>query len=403
MILAGGRGRRMDIFCHLRPKSALPIAGRFSVIDFSLSNCVHSQIENVAVLTDYQRSHMANYLKGWSVANGKPYNLDILEPETSSYKGTSDAVFQNLDYLESCEVNTVLILAGDHVYKMDYRKMLAFHEEMKADATVGVVPVLANQAHRFGTVSLNAQGQIEKFKEKARIPLSNLASMGIYIFNKDILTEYLIKDAQRQDSTHDFGYAILSEMVKQARVFAYRFYDYWQDVGTVNAYYLANMDLINQTPSYSLNGNWPILTSGQNGPNPEVIGQGKIENSLISPGCVIKGHVVNSILSPNVQVEEQAVVQDSILMPGTFVGYHSSIDNCIVDESVSIGQFSYVGWGRSLFPRKEGLTIVGAKAAIPPCTAIGCNCTIMPKTLVTDFLQQVVPSNTTVSPASDRT
>lgn len=185
MILAGGRGERMDILCYERPKPALPFAGRFRVIDFSLSNCIHSGISDVAVLTDYRRSEMADYLRRWHSSNASLKNLAILEPQNGSYKGTADAVYQNLDYLDKYGADKVLILAGDHIYKMDYRNLLDYHEQVKADVSVGVVPVPIEQAHRFGIVATDAEGRIVDFIEKPRVPKSNLVSMGIYVFSRE--------------------------------------------------------------------------------------------------------------------------------------------------------------------------------------------------------------------------
>ena len=208
LILAGGRGKRMDILCHLRPKPALPFAGRYRVIDFTLSNCVYSGIDDLVVLTDYQRSDMAKYLERWCAANSVK-TFKILEPETTSYKGTADAVYQNLDYLKEFNARQVLILAGDHIYKMDYSGMLDFHQQTGADLTVGVTRVPFEETHRFGTVLINRDGEILEFVEKSRNASSNLASMGIYIFNRNVLIQRLQEDAKNPKSAHDFGFNIL--------------------------------------------------------------------------------------------------------------------------------------------------------------------------------------------------
>ncbi len=392
IILAGGRGTRMDILCHAMPKPALPFAGRFRVIDFSLSNCIHSQINNIALLTDYQRSQIGNYLRRWNLINGNSESLRILEPRTGSYRGTADAVYQNLAYLQKHTADRVLILAGDHVYKMDYRKMLAFHERVKADVTVGVVTVPIEQAYRFGTVALDVDSRVVGFVEKSEMPQSNLASMGIYVFNKNILAERLIEDAAEPDSPHDFGYAILPRIVKQDRVFAYRFNGYWQDIGTIEAYYEANMQLIKKQPSFSLDGTWPIFTEDNNNEPINNLHQGSIENSLISPGCVIKGRVENSILSPGVWVEEQAVVRNSILMSNVFVGYHSTVESCIMDEGVSIGKICYIGFGAG-HTGTAACTVLGKGVTVPPHTAIGRSCRIAPYSTPADFTTNVIPKD----------
>ncbi len=398
MILAGGQGKRMDILCRVRPKPALSFAGGFRVIDFSLSNCVHSGVGGIAVLTDYQRSHMAEYLNRWRLANAGFMNFDILEPQKGSYKGTADAVYQNLDYLRKCPTEAVLVLSGDHIYKMDYRKMVAFHERVKADVTVSVVTVPIEQMYRFGTVRVDSDARITGFIEKSRNSRSNLASMGIYIFDKKVLMECLINDAAQPDSPHDFGYAILPEMVRRDRVFAYPFHGYWQDIGNKDAYYAANMELIGRQPSFSLNNRWHILTEEQDLALMKKVNHGSIQNSLVSPGCIIKGRVENSILSPGVRIEEQAIVRDSILMSDVSVGYHSVVDRCILDEYVDISQYCYIGFGTSLLAGGYDITVVGKGVAVPKGTAVGRNCTIMPYVKPSDFHRNTVPSGTTLSP-----
>ncbi len=398
MILAGGQGKRMDILCHLRPKPALPFAGRFHVIDFSLSNCIHSVITDIALLTDYQRSHMAGYLKRWNLINARSESICALEPRTGSYKGTADAVYQNLDYLQRQDASRVLVLAGDHVYKMDYRRMLAFHEQVKADVTIGVVLVPIEQAHRFGTVTVDAEDRIVDFVEKARTPQSNLVSMGIYVFNKEVLSKYLAEDAAQPDSPHDFGYAIMPKAVKRERVYAFKFDGYWQDIGTVEAYYEANMELTCPKPSFSLDGSWPVFTEEHSSMPPRMSHQGSIQNSLVSPGCVVKGRVENSILSPGVWVEEQAVVRNSVLMADVFVGYHSVVDRCVIDEEVNIGKLCYVGFGAGLISGDWDITVLGKGSAIPSHTAIGRNCKILPNVGHADFLGSMVPFGTVVAP-----
>ena len=400
MVLAGGRGKRMDILCNVRPKPALSFAGGFRVIDFSLSNCIHSGISSIAVLTDYQRSKMAEYLMRWRLANAGLTNLDILEPKQACYKGTADAVFQNLDFLRESDAGAVLVLAGDHVYKMDYRKMVSFHRQVKADVTVGVVTVPVEQMYRFGTVKLDADSRITEFIEKSPGSQSNLASMGIYIFEKNILMERLREDAARQDSPHDFGYAIMPEMVRLDRVFAYQFQGYWQDIGSKDVYYKANMELIGNNPALSLDSQWNILTEGKDRVLMQKVSRGSIENSLVGPGCVINGRVQNSILSAGIRVEEKAVVRDSILMTDVSIGYRSVVHRCILDEDVNIGRYCYIGFGARLMPAEHDITVAGKGAAVPDNTSIGRNCIIMPGVEISDFNSNIVPSGATISPHS---
>ena len=402
MILAGGRGKRMGLLCQGRAKPALPFAAEYRVIDFSLSNCVHSEISDMAILVDYQRRHMAHYLGGGFWMPARFNSFDVLEPKVGSYKGTADAVYQNLDYIEKHGADIVLILAADHVYKMDYRKMLAFHEQAGADVTVGVISVPIEEANRFGIVSVDAQGRMIDFVEKPKIPKSNLVSMGIYAFNTKVLAKRLTEDTTEPSSPHDFGHAIIPKMMKRDKVFAYRFDGYWWDIGTIEAYYQANMELTREAPSFSLNGGWPVFTRDNNVVPPKVSQQGNVRHSLTSPGCVIEGEVENSILSHGVRVEEKAVVRNSVVMANTVIGKHSVVDYCILDEEVTIGKFCYIGFGESLISGNWDITVLGRKVVVPPFTAIGRNCKILPNVEPADFTTRAIPSGTIVSPSTNR-
>jgi glucose-1-phosphate adenylyltransferase len=399
LILAGGRGKRMGMLCDVKPKPALPFAGKFRVIDFSLSNCIHSRINDIGVITDYQRSYLAGYLNRWHMINARSANFRVLEPGDTHYLGTADAVFRNLDYVRARQVDAVLVLAGDHIYKMDYARMLASHRRTGADATVGVIPIPIEQAYRFGTVTVNSEDRITGFVEKSASPLSNLASMGIYVFSTDFLTRRLTADAQNPASGHDFGYSLLPQMVRQDRVYAYRFSGYWQDIGTVQAYYEANMELTREQPAFSLNSGTPVLTDGIDLPPAHVFKQATVINSLIGPGCVIKGRVENSVLSPGVCVEEQAVVKDSLVMENTSIGFHAVIQKSVLDESLDVGSYCRIGFG-SLGTGQSDITVVGKGAVIPPHTAIGRNCKIKPRVRPADFAAVVVPYGATVDQVS---
>jgi glucose-1-phosphate adenylyltransferase len=378
-ILAGGKGTRMDILCQIRPKPALPFAGKFRVIDFSLTNCIHSQISNVAVLVDYQRSYITSYLNRWQNDNSLKSKFDILEPgKNSSYSGTANALYQNLDYLRKQSADKVLILPSDQAYKMDYRKMLAFHEKSRADVTIAVISVPIEEAHRFGTLTIREDGYVTEYIEKPDMPKSNLVSMGIYIFNKDILIKRLVEDAVEPDSIHCLAYSITPGLIGRDAVYAYKYDGFWRDIGTVDAYYATSMELINAKAPFIFNGTWPVL----NCENSEPVRQfphSSIENSIISPGCVIKGRVENSILSPGVWVDEQATVRNSILLPKVFVGFHSLVDSCIADEEVNIGKYCYVGFG-SDHKKMSECTLLGNGATISSHTAIARGCRIMPHT-----------------------
>jgi len=380
MILAGGRGKRMDILCHGRSKPVLPFAGRWRVIDFSLSNCVHSGIINMAALIDYQREYTAEYLKEWRKTHTGGNSLHILEPKSGSYKGTSDAVYQNLDYLRDCDPKAVLILAGDHVYRMDYRKILAFHQEMEADVTIGVIPVPIQQANRFGIVTTDADCRITDFVEKPHCPTSNLASMGIYVFKTEVLADHLKRDSAEPVSPHDFGYALIPRMVKWNRVFAYKFDGYWRDIGTIETYYEANMELTSAAPSFNLDGSWPILT-GDTSLSPTVLSnKGGMRHNIVSTGCDIRGSVENSILSPGVVIEERAVVRNSIIMANAVIGRHSVVDRCILDEGVNIDKFCYIGFGSGLSRSSSDITVLGRDTIVPPGTAVVRNRRVEPGT-----------------------
>lgn len=398
MILAGGKGQRMDVLCQERPKPLLPFAGSFRIIDFSLSNCIHSGISNIAVVVDYQRQCLIDYLD-----HGAPWmpianrGLSVLEPQVGFYMGTADAVYQNLEYIQRNRADLVLLLAADHVYKMDYSKMLAFHERVGADLTIGVVSVPIEKANRFGTVSINTEGRIIDFIEKPEVPKSNLVSMGIYAFNKETLAELLIEDAAQQASPHDFGYAIIPRMVKRNRIFAYKFNGYWRDIGTVEAYYEANMDISGDPSSFGISGKWPVFTGSNGLPPPKVSPQGSVKHSLIGPGCIIKGKVIDSILAPSVTVEEQATVRNSIIMANSTIDKHSLVDHCVLDEEVNIGKFCYIGFGSSLDTGKHDITVMGRGVTVPSYTAIGHSCKVLPNVGPLDFAANAIPAGAVVS------
>jgi glucose-1-phosphate adenylyltransferase len=397
MILAGGRGKRMDIFCNQRPKPILPFAGQFHVIDLTLSNCVHSQINNIAVLIDYQRETMAEYLNQWKGSNPGIDGLAVFSAGPVSYTGTANAVYQNLDYLRKQDSDIVLVLAGDHIYTMDYRKMVSFHLESQADVTVGVVRVPFGEAHRFGTVNIGPGGRIIKFVEKSPAPASNLASMGIYVFNRRYLIERLMEDARNTDSLHDFGYSILPQAVNRDRVFGNEFKGYWRDIGTVESYYEANLQLLREKPDFRMEDSWPIYTVKHNLSSFNVDIPQNVVNSLISPGCIIEGYVENSVLSPGVWVAKKARILNSVVMANTHIGYHSVVDQCILDEEVNIDKFCYLGFGTSPLFRTGDITMVGKQVNLGPQIAIGKKSKIMPGLKLDDLASRFVPPGTIVS------
>ncbi len=386
----------MDILCQQRPKPSLPFGGNYSIIDFTLSNCVHSQVKSIEVLVDYQRSSMTEYLRQWESANPEAPGISILPPGSGSYCGTADAVYQNLRHPELKSSETVLVLAGDHVYNMDYRKMLEFHHASRADLTVAVVRVPMAETSRFGTAVAGPDGRILAFVEKSANSTSNLASMGIYIFNRRYLEEILKEDAGNHNSTHDFGYAILPRSVKTDRVFAYEFNGYWRDIGTVDSYYEANLNLLDSRSDFTVDHLQEVLTararSGYSLQN-----QPGIVNSLISPGCIIEGSVENSILSPGVWVGKKARVINSVVMANTHIGYHSLVDRSILDEDVNIEEFCYVGFGSTPISRNSDVTLVGKDVDLGPQTAIGKKSRILPGMKLVDLSSRFVAPGTVVS------
>jgi glucose-1-phosphate adenylyltransferase len=394
MILAGGRGKRMDIFCEQRPKPILPFAGNHQVIDLALNNCVQSQISSLAVLVDYQRSLMSDYLNQWSFSHRGSCCVSILPPQSGSYNGTANAVFQNLEYLENQNHDTILILAGDHIYDMDYRQILSFHDQKQADVTVAITQIPLGEAHRFGTLTIDLDGRIKQFVEKSSTPLSNLASMGIYVFNRRFLIEKLKQDAQNPNSPHDFGYAILPELVKQDRVFGFKFEEYWQDIGTVESYYQANLQMLAGTAGFKIENNHPSFNLPEQLAVSTINVPGFIVNSIVSPGCVIQGYVENSILSPGVWIGEKARVVDSIIMANSRISHHSVIDRCILDEGVDVDKYCYVGFGSSSRPQSNEITLVGKDVSLGPNTTIGKKSKLMPGLRLSDSNYRFVAPGT---------
>jgi glucose-1-phosphate adenylyltransferase len=395
LILAGGRGKRMDTLCYLRPKPLLPFAGKFRVIDFTLNNCIQSRISDIAVLVDYQRGSLMEYLKEWQPAHSKVANLHILPPKGACYAATADAVYQNHDYLEQRDNDIVIVLAGDHVYKMDYRKMIEFHHKMKADVTVGVARVPLEETHRFGTVTVDGSGRIKEFKEKTSASQTNIVSMGIYVFSKDLLLRRLYEDTDEQNSLHDFGYNIIPRMVQTDRAFAYEFKGYWYDIGTIETYYNTNLELLRPDSHFTRDKTLPVLEKSNVLKGSENKG-GVIVNSMVSPGCIVKGHVENSILSPGVQVEQHTIVKNSVIMADAFIGGHSIVDGCIIDENVYIGQFCYVGLGNRLSIQDLKVTVLGKDVIVPDYTTIGCQCNVKPGLGPEEFSTHLIPSGTTL-------
>ena len=347
MILAGGRGTRLEALTAKVAKPAVHFGGKYRIIDFPLSNCANSGIDIVGVLTQYESVLLGTYVGAgtkWGL-DGKQSLAAILPARERGkvgatwYAGTADAIYQNISFLDQYDPEYVLILSGDHIYKMDYDKMLTAHKQRKADATIAVLNVSMKEASRFGIMNTNEDGSIYEFEEKPEHPKSTLASMGIYIFTYKELRKYLIADAKKEDSKHDFGMNIIPDMLKDnKKLFAYEFNGYWKDVGTVESLWQANMDLLDdkELDLYNIKKDWKIYTEDTLG-KPQIIGEkATVKNSLITQGCLVNGTVEGSVLFNNVNVGEGAKVIDSVLMPGVLVEEGAEVYKAIVDEGVVI-------------------------------------------------------------------
>ena len=390
MILAGGEGTRLTVLSEKRAKPAVPFAGKFRIIDFTISNCVNSGIYTVGVLTQY-RPHSLNE----HIGIGKPWDLDrqhggvrLLQPyqgrgEQDWYVGTADAILQNLNFLSENSADTALILSGDHIYKMDYRPMLDFHQQKGADVTIAVMPVPIEEAHRFGIMETNAADQIVEFHEKPKEPTGNLASMGIYVFNDRVLARRL-QEKSADGPRSDFGKHVVPAMLAAGdRLYSYPFTGYWVDVGTVDAYWKTSLELLESSPALDLyTDDWPISTRSEERPPAKFGPQSQVVQSMVSNGCEVHGLVRNSILSPGVYVSPGAVVQDSVIMNDSWIGPGARVERVIIDKQVIVGFGAQVGCAMSaarppnaLLPDKldSGLTVIGKDAFIPDGAQVGAN------------------------------
>jgi glucose-1-phosphate adenylyltransferase len=370
VILAGGRGSRLKQLTVWRAKPAVPFGGKFRIIDFPLSNCINSGIRRVAVATQYKAHSLIQHMqRGWSFLRGEFGEFIELWPaqqriETSWYAGTADAVYQNIDIIRQHAPRYVLILAGDHIYKMDYGQMIAFHVESGADMTVGCLEVERAAARSFGVMGVDTSGRVTSFAEKpedpALIPGSetqSLASMGIYVFNTEFLFEHLIRDADDTPSSHDFGKDIIPSIIESHRVMAYPFRDeqgetqgYWRDVGTIDAYWQANLELIGVTPELNLyDSEWPIWTYQEQLPPAKFVfddedRRGMAIDSMVSGGCIISGSTVrHSLLFSNVQVKSYSRVEDSVILPSVNIGENCVIRNAVIDKGCEIPDGTRIG------------------------------------------------------------
>ncbi len=415
MILAGGAGTRLTVLSEQRAKPAVPFAGRYRIIDFTLSNCVNSGIYNVGVLTQYLPRSLVEH-----IGIGRPWDLDrsrggvsILQPyqgrgRQTWYRGTADAVYQNLNFILSSPLDHVLILSGDHIYKMDYRPLLNLHREKNADLTIAVMNVAPEEVHRFGILSTNRQGRVTQFHEKPKTAdKGTLANMGIYVFNVNVLRDRLTELAQEHKDL-DFGKHVIPAMVEGGdRVYTYEFDGYWVDVGTVDAYWRTSMELLEPDSPFKLyDRDWVIHTPSYERPAAKVGPQARISRSMICNGSVVRGTVIHSILSPGVYVSPGAIVQDSVVMNDTWIGPGAVLDRVIVDKRVVVGAGAVLGFGEDMEtpnkkePRKlnTGITVIGKEAHIPGGIHIGRNVLVASHVDEEAFssFADIVPSGETV-------
>jgi glucose-1-phosphate adenylyltransferase len=402
LILAGGKGTRLDPLTRDRAKPAVPFGGQYRIIDFTLSNCINSDLRRILVLTQYKARSLDRHIaRGWGFLSRELNEyIDVLPPQQrideNWYQGTADAIYQNIYSIEKAEPKYVVILAGDHIYKMDYGDMIRSHIDNNADLTIGCITVPVRDAVNFGVMQVDAANRVVGFQEKPKEPQPLpddqqhcLASMGIYVFNARQMYEFLCQDATRADSDHDFGKNIIPGIIPTHRLFAYRFRDknrkavpYWRDVGTLDAYFQANLDLVEVDPVLNLyDREWPIRTHQHQLPPPKFVfrdeghgdgtRRGEAHDSMVCQGCIISGgHVRRSILSPNVRVNSYAVVENSILFDGVEVGRHCRIRRAIIDKDVKIPANTTIGYDpehdrRRSFTITEQGVIVIAKAELP--------------------------------------
>ena len=377
MLLAGGQGSRLGVLTEKIAKPAVPYGGKYRIIDFPLSNCVNSGIYTVGVLTQYQPLELNDY-----IGNGQPWDLDrndggvhVLSPYqqikgSQWYKGTANAIYQNINFIDRYDPDYVLILSGDHIYKMDYSKMLAYHKEKGADCTIAALEVPWEEASRFGLMVTDEDDTIVKFEEKPKNPTSNKASMGIYVFTWSKLRRYLIEDEEKPGPSNDFGHDLIPAMFDNGeRLFAYPFKGYWKDVGTIDSLWEANLDLLNPNVDLDLSDpDWKIYSRNPVSPPHYIAREARVQNALIAEGSWVEGEVDFSVLFPDVTVKKGAVVRDSIIMPGTVIGENAVVQYAIVAEGSVIGDGATVGGRPESVENLDewGVAVVGARVTIEP-------------------------------------
>ncbi len=372
MLLAGGEGKRLELLTKNLAKPAVYFGGKYRIIDFPLSNCTNSGIDTVGVLTQYQPLVLNTYIgigSAWSL-DRKHGGVAVLPPFQAQnggdwYKGTADAIYQNINFIEQYNPKYVLILSGDHIYKMNYAKMLKYHKQKDADVTISVIEVPWEDASRFGILNTTDDLRIHTFDEKPENPQSNLASMGIYIFNWELLKSYLIEDAQNAHSSHDFGKNLLPTLLQEGkRLYAYQFEGYWKDVGTVESLWEANMDLLESDPQFNLHeSSWRMYSVNPNQPPQYISSKATVSRSLINEGCLVDGNITHSILFYGVQVGEGSTVKDSVIMPNVKIGKNVVIDKAIIGENTVVEDGAVI---KAKAGEERDIVLIGENSRIVP-------------------------------------
>ena len=403
IILAGGRGSRLDILSERRSKPAVPFGGKFRIIDFALSNCTNSGIFQIGILTQYLPLSLNEH-----IGVGKPWDLDrrdsfvtLLQPNNSWYEGTADAIRKNLEFVKRYASKYVLILSGDHIYKMDYSKMIEQHKKTDADLTIAAKIVPLEEASRFGILETDDTLRIQKFVEKPKEPKSNKASMGIYVFSTQALIDAIESHPDIKDL--DFGMHIIPDMINKKKVYAYEYYDYWKDVGTYDSYLEANLELCHDTALDLYDPNWKIYTKSEDLPPVKVGENAKISTSLISNGCKIDGTVEESVLSPGVVVGKGSIVKHSVILNDVVIGDNCKIEDTIIDKNTVIGDNSVIGTGNDMTPNKDnpkvlssGLNVIGKKLILPAGLVVERNVRIFSSTDPKEIKVKHIPSGETL-------
>lgn len=411
LLLAGGQGSRLGVLTSSTAKPAVLYGGKFRIIDFSLSNCINSGIDTVGVFTQYEPLELNAH-----IGIGKPWDLDrnkggvtILSPYLRNenedwFTGTANAVYQNIHYIDKVDPEYVVVLSGDHIYKMDYSKMLDVHKKNNADVTISGFEVPMEEAGRFGIMNTEESGKIYEFEEKPEKPKNNMASMGVYIFTWSVLREYLVNDAADENSSNDFGKNIIPTMLEDGKsMYSYDFEGYWKDVGTIDSYWESNMELVKRVPDFNLfDPDWRIYTRNPVMPAHYVGNTGDVKKSIIAEGCMIYGTVRNSLIFPDVVIEEGAVIEDSIIMSKCRIGKGAKIMKSILAEQVKVEDNVVIGEGDDTVNKERsdiyntGITVIGEGALVPKDGRIGKNVVIHKCVTKDDYGNMPIPSGATI-------